>query len=111
MKIVVAITMLLINFIKMALLSGIDTARLILAGHNVAQDGLARIDYGDLNPGVASFLGAMLTLTPGTTLIDIDIEKRQLVMHLLTLSSYEKTVDIIQRDFCDHLKVISRSYS
>jgi multisubunit Na+/H+ antiporter MnhE subunit len=111
MKTGFAVLMLLINFIKIAYKSGIDTAMVILTRIDKGQDGVARISYGDLNPGTASLLGAMLTLTPGTTLIDIDTDKRELIMHLLTLDSYEETVAIIQRDFCVHLKVINEVLS
>ncbi|NNJ92380.1 MAG: hypothetical protein HKP55_11955 [Gammaproteobacteria bacterium] len=107
MKITFAVMMLIINFIKAAFLSGLDTAKVILFTTAHGQDGLARISYGDLNENTASLLGAMITLTPGTTLIDIDTDQHELVLHLLVIESREETVRIIQRDFCDHLKVIN----
>jgi len=105
-KLVFAVMMLTINFFKAAFLSGLDTAKVILFTSGHEQGGLARICYGDLNENTASLLGAMITLTPGTTLIDIDTKQRELVLHLLVIDSREETVSIIQRDFCDHLKVI-----
>ena len=107
MKLINAVIMLIINFLKAALLSGIDTAKVIMSGVQHEQDGLARISYGELNETTASLLGAMITLTPGTTLIDIDKQNRELVLHLLVLESRDDTVATIQRDFCDHLKVIN----
>lgn len=106
MKLTYAVIMLSINFLKAALLSGLDTAKVILLASEHEQDGLARISYGELNENTASLLGAMITLTPGTTLIDIDTDQRELVLHLLVLESREQTVKIIERDFCHHLKVI-----
>ena len=106
MRVIYAVIMLFVNFLKAALLSGIDTAKIILFATGHEQDGLARISYGELNENTASLLGAMITLTPGTTLIDIDTEHRELILHLLVLESRDETVKIIQRDFCHHLKVI-----
>ena len=107
MKIIYAVMMLIINFFKAAFLSGIDTAKVILTGSRHGHDGLARISYGELNDNTASLLGAMITLTPGTTLIDIDTENRELVLHLLILEDLDETVALIQHEFCDHLKVIN----
>ena len=106
MKLTFAVIMLFINFLKAVFLSGLDTARVILLATWHEQDGLVRISYGELNENTASLLGAMITLTPGTTLIDIDTKQRELVLHLLVLESRDETVKVIQRDFCHHLKVI-----
>ncbi len=106
MRFLYAVMMLFINFIKAAFLSGLDTAKVILFTSGQEQDGLARISYGELSENTASLLGAMITLTPGTTLIDIDTDQRELVLHFLVLESREETVKIIQRDFCHHLQVI-----
>jgi len=110
-KLVFAVMMLIINFFKAAFLSGLDTAKVILFTNGHEQDGLARISYGDLNENTATLLGAMITLTPGTTLIDIDTDERELILHLLVLESREETIRIIKRDFCDHLKVINGALS
>jgi len=106
MRFLYAVIMLFINFLKAAFLSGLDTAKVILLTTEHHQDGIGRISYGELNENTASLLGAMITLTPGTTLIDIDTDQRELVLHFLVLESREATVKIIQRDFCHHLKVI-----
>lgn len=112
MKIVYAMTMLLINFIKISFVSGLDTIKIIIKGSasnkTDPRDGVATIKYGQLGPETASLLGAMLTLTPGTSLIDVDIENRELVMHLLNLDQYDEIVSIIQRDFCVYLRMIDR---
>lgn len=111
MKLIFATVMLLINFLKAALLSGLDTAKVILFLQQPGQDGLTRISYGDLHENTAGLLGVMITLTPGTTLIAIDTETKELVLHMLTLDKREETVAIIQRDFCHHLKVINELMS
>ena len=111
MRLTYAVIMLFINFLKAAFSSGLDTAKVILFTTEHEQDGLGRISYGELNENTASLLGALITLTPGTTLIDIDTEQRELVLHFLVLESREETVKIIQRDFCHHLKVIDEVLS
>ena len=107
MKVLLAIFMLLINFIKVAFYSGLDTAKIILLQPDKVQSGLAAISYGELNENTASLLGAMITLTPGTTLIDIDIESGVLLLHLLDISSLDQTAALIDRDFCKHLNILN----
>ena len=111
MKLIFATAMLLINFLKAAMLSGFDTAKVILLSQRPEQDGLTRISYGELHENTAGLLGLMITLTPGTTLIAIDTETKELVLHMLTLDKREETVAIIQRDFCHHLKIINEVLS
>ena len=106
MKIAFAFFMLTVNFVKAAFLSGFDTAKVILNGTSPDKDGIERISYGELSENTASLLGAMITLTPGTTLIDVDTENGELVLHFLVLDSREETIRTIQRDFCSHLKII-----
>lgn len=111
MKLIIAIIMLLINFIKAAFYSGLDTAKIILLQPENVQGGLIAISYGDLNENTASLLGAMITLTPGTTLIDIDCESGMLLLHLLDLGSEAETMNLIERNFCQHLKILNEVMS
>jgi multicomponent K+:H+ antiporter subunit E/multicomponent Na+:H+ antiporter subunit E len=92
------LALLIFNFIKGVLLSGWDTARMILR-QTPAAGGLTRMTYGQLSPAAASVLGAMVTLTPGTTVVDIDLAQGEFVLHLLDLSQREATLAAIRRDF------------
>lgn len=98
---------LLVNFMKELVLSGWATARVILAPRGQVQPGFARLDYGDLGPGAASLLGMLATLTPGTTSLAIDTERREILLHLLDASQAEATLAAIQRDFVRPLKILS----
>ncbi len=41
---------------------------------------------------------ALVTLTPGTTAVAIDTQRRELLLHLLDLDQAEATIDEIRRD-------------
>lgn len=111
MKVLLAVLMLLLNFTKAAFISGLDTAKIILHKPADINSGLAYMHYGELNENAAALLGAMITLTPGTSLIEIDTRSRQLVLHLLDLDCEDETLALIQRDYCDHLNVLNEVFS
>jgi multisubunit Na+/H+ antiporter MnhE subunit len=71
------------------------------------QPGFARLAYGDLGPGGASLLGVLVTLTPGTTSLEIDTERREIRLHLLDASQAEATLAAIERDFARPLRALS----
>jgi multicomponent K+:H+ antiporter subunit E/multicomponent Na+:H+ antiporter subunit E len=98
---------LLVNLLKDLVLSGWSTARLILAPRDQVQPGFARLHYGNLGPGGASLLGVLVTLTPGTTCLEIDIERHEIGLHLLDASQTEATLAAIQRDFVAPLQILS----
>ncbi len=90
---------LVFNFIKGAVLSGWDTARVIMQGPGTVHSGTTRMPYGELGPKTASLLGALVSLTPGTTTVAIDLQRREMLLHLLDLKRREATIAVIQRDF------------
>jgi multisubunit Na+/H+ antiporter MnhE subunit len=94
-----ALIRLVFNFVKEAIVSGVITALLILRGGKSPQPGFVRMSYGDLGETAAGFLGALVSLTPGTTTVDIDPERRELLLHLLDVTRAEQTLASIRRDF------------
>lgn len=94
---------LIFNIIKQTVLSGWDTARVILQDPGVVHSGLTRMSYEALDPKAASLLGAFISLTPGTTTVSIDLQRRELLLHLLDLERRDATVAIIHRDFLQPL--------
>jgi multisubunit Na+/H+ antiporter MnhE subunit len=102
-----ALLMLLTNLLKELILSGWSTARVILALRGQVQPGFARLDYGNLGPGAASLLGALVTLTPGTTSLEIDTDRHEILLHLLDASQTEATLAAIRRDFVAPLRALS----
>jgi multisubunit Na+/H+ antiporter MnhE subunit len=102
-----ALLMLLASLLKELVLSGWSTARVILAPRGQVQAGFASLEYGDLGPGAASLLGVLVTLTPGTTSLEIDTERHEIFLHILDASQTEATLAAIQRDFVSPLRVLS----
>lgn len=101
-----ALLMLLANLLKELALSGWGTARVILAPRAQVHAGFARLAYGDLGPGAASLLGVLVTLTPGTTSLEIDTERHEILLHLLDSHQAEATLVAIERDFVRPLRVL-----
>lgn len=96
---VIASIVLLLNFIKEVAVSGWVTTGIILGGHRNLHPGLVRMPYGDLDEQAASLLAALITLTPGTTAIDIDLRRREFLLHLLDAQNSEATLTAIRRNF------------
>ncbi|MFO1419859.1 MAG: Na+/H+ antiporter subunit E [Candidatus Competibacteraceae bacterium] len=79
--------------------SGWATARLILTGGANLQPGFARMSCAGLSDTGAVVLGLLITLTPGTTTVDIDPQRGELLLHLLDTRDVEDALAAIQRDF------------
>ena len=58
-----------------------------------------RIDFAPMSAQGAALLGCMISLTPGTTVIDIDLVRREMVLHMLDANNAAAEVDAIRRDF------------
>jgi multisubunit Na+/H+ antiporter MnhE subunit len=86
------------SLLRGVLLSGWATARLILHPARRARPCLAPLDTGDLGPGAMSVLAALITLTPGTTALEIDPQRRQILLHLLDGEHADQTLQGIRRD-------------
>lgn len=99
MRRLLAFVQLGVNFLREAVVSGWVTTRIILAGPRGLRPGFVRFAYGDLPEGPASLLAALVTLTPGTTVVDIDPERREFLLHLLDLDQAEATLSGIRRYF------------
>ena len=107
MRRVLALLRLGFNFLREVVVSGWVTTRIILAGPRGLRPGYVRFAYGDLPPGAASLLAALVTLTPGTTVVDIDPQRREFLMHLLDLDQAEATLAGIRRDFLMPIRALA----
>jgi multisubunit Na+/H+ antiporter MnhE subunit len=94
-----AVCTLLAHFFVQLVLSGLVTAWLIVRRGNIQTSGLARIPFEGLNETGAAVLGCLLTLTPGTTALDIDMQGHTLLIHFLDATHREKTASEIRRRF------------
>jgi multisubunit Na+/H+ antiporter MnhE subunit len=106
MKKLMAAGLLVVNFLKEAIVSGWITALIILRGGNELQSGLIRMSYGELSDSAANFLGALITLTPGTTTIDIDLQHKEFLLHLLDAKKADETLKAIQHDFLQPVRTL-----
>ncbi len=107
MKRLSALIQLVFNFMKEVAVSGGITAMIILRGGKALQPGFVRMPYGDLGGTAATFLGALVSLTPGTTTVDIDPERREMLLHLLDVTRAEQTLASIRRDFLLPVRTLS----
>ncbi len=98
---------LLVNFISGLVASGWDTARIILARPGIHQAGLVQMNYQGLSAEQAGLVGALITLAPGSTTIDIDTEQQVFILHLLDLQRSEDALRGIQRDFIRPLQTLN----
>jgi multisubunit Na+/H+ antiporter MnhE subunit len=90
---------LLWRFISAMLQSAWATSKMILTDSNAPNRGYARLHYGDLNDAGVMLLAAMITLTPGTSTLDIDRDNCELLLHVLDTTDIEVVLDGLRRDF------------
>ena len=87
------------RFASAMLVSAWATSRTILMDSDAPDRGYARLEYADLyKPGVM-LLAVLVTLTPGTSTIEIDTERRELLLHVLDSRDIETVLDALRRDF------------
>jgi multisubunit Na+/H+ antiporter MnhE subunit len=102
MKLLAAATLLL-RFVRAIVVSGLQTVAVILRagrpGGTPPPLALLRVRFAPMSEQGAALLGAMVSLTPGTTTIDIDMDERELLLHVLDASDTDALVAGIRRDF------------
>jgi|GEM_PF-355894 len=109
MRRVLAAGSLSLLFLRAVVVSGVQTLRVILRnsiGGHEPPAGLIRMRFAPMNEQGATLLGCMITLTPGTTTVDIDMKRREMLLHLLDASQAEQAVKGIRRDFEPSLIVL-----
>ena len=99
----IAAVLLLLRFLRAVVTSGIQTTRVIVrSGLRIGDPypaSFVRIAFAPMNATGATLLGCMITLTPGTTVIDIDMDAREMVVHMLDVRDAESLVESIRREF------------
>lgn len=90
------------NFLRDMLGSGWGTARIILFHRRALRPGFATLAFDDLPDHAA----ALITLTPGTTTVDIDLQRRTYRLHMLDLDQAERALDSIRRDFIAPARIL-----
>ena len=101
---------LLLRVIRAVFVSGVQTVITILKagrpGGTPPPVAFLRVRFAPMNARGAALLGSIVSLTPGTTTIDIDMERRELLLHVLDASDTDAMVDGIRRDFEPGLVVL-----
>jgi multisubunit Na+/H+ antiporter MnhE subunit len=97
MQRLLAIVELMRQFVVQLVTSGLATAWAILRPGEPPASGIVRTRFTNLDERGAALLGCMVTLTPGTTTIDIDMERGELLLHLLDVSQARDAVTGLRR--------------
>jgi multisubunit Na+/H+ antiporter MnhE subunit len=99
----IAAVVLLFRFLKAVVISGFQTVQVILRASLGARRpppaAYLRVKFAPMSAQGAALLGCMITLTPGTTTLDIDMDKREILMHVLDASDTDALVQGIRQDF------------
>jgi multisubunit Na+/H+ antiporter MnhE subunit len=99
MKRLAAATVLAARFLKAVVVSAWQTLGIILRGPGATHAAFVRMRFAPMTDTGAALLGCMITLTPGTTTIDVDMERHEILMHLLDGSDPDAVVAGIRHDF------------
>ncbi len=99
----VAAVLLLLRFLGAVVVSGFQTVAVIVRASSGARRppaaAFVRVRFAPMSEQGAALLGCMVTLTPGTTTIDIDMASRELLLHVLDASDTDALVAGIRRNF------------
>lgn len=94
-----ASVVLLGHFLWEVVASGFTTAWLIVRPGRRPVPAVVEMPVGDLSRTGAVLLVCLVTLTPGTSAVDLDLEKRRVVLHLLDGSDPAGTLATIRHRF------------
>lgn len=105
-----AFVLLMLRFGRAVVVSGLETIGVILKtgrpGGAPPPIALVRVRFAPMSARGAALLGSMVSLTPGTTTVDIDMERRELLLHVLDASDTDALVEGIRRDFEPGLRIL-----
>ena len=108
-----AAIVLLLRFLLAVVVSGLQTVRVILwvsAGRDrTPRVAYLRMRFAPMSEAGATILGCMISLTPGTTVIDVDMERREMLLHVLDAQDATALVAGIRRNFERYLVVLCGS--
>jgi multicomponent K+:H+ antiporter subunit E/multicomponent Na+:H+ antiporter subunit E len=90
---------LLLRFLWQVGVSGFATARVVLRPGPMPRAGLIRMEYAPMSEAGSALLGCLVTLTPGTTVIDIDPARREMLLHVLDVDQAAAAVASIRGEF------------
>ena len=86
-------------FVREVVAGGATTAWFILRPGARPEPALVRVPYAGLSSTGAALLACLVTLTPGTSTVDLDVDRHCLLIHLLDGRDPQGAVDGIRRMF------------
>ncbi|MDO4681909.1 MAG: Na+/H+ antiporter subunit E [Lautropia sp.] len=105
-----AMLWLLLYFLWAVLQSGVQTLGVILArrlgGGRLPEPGIIRLPFRPMSPAGAAILSGMICLTPGTTVLDVDMARHEMLIHLLDVSGADALAAQVRRSFEPGLLVL-----
>lgn len=76
--------------------ASMDVARVVLSSPMVASPAVIKMRLEDPREGVATLIGLLLTLTPGTMALDYEPETGDMIIHVLDAESAERVESSIR---------------
>jgi multisubunit Na+/H+ antiporter MnhE subunit len=91
------------RFLRAVVVSGAQTVRVILVagrpGGVAPPTGFVRLPIAPMTPQGTALLACLVSLTPGTSVIEVDGDSHSLVLHMLDLGAAQATLQSVRRDF------------
>jgi multisubunit Na+/H+ antiporter MnhE subunit len=92
-----------LRFLRAVVVSGLQTAMVVLRGgarhERLPRAGFVRVPIAPMSAQGTALLACLVSLTPGTSVIEVDAASRSLVLHLLDLDGADEALADIRRDF------------
>ncbi|WP_078544267.1 Na+/H+ antiporter subunit E [Litchfieldia alkalitelluris] len=106
---VIAAIKLLLLFIKELILSNIAILKIILSPKLDIKPGIFALPTELTKDWEITMLANLITLTPGTLVIDISDDRKTLYIHAMDLKDVEDSIESIKQTFEKAIKEVSRS--
>ncbi|MFM9105432.1 MAG: Na+/H+ antiporter subunit E, partial [Chloroflexota bacterium] len=74
----------------------VQVAACVAGLRTVGNAGVVRVPYGARTPRGVAVSGVVLTLAPGSVLVDLDDERREMIVHAIDASDPQAVIDGIQ---------------
>ena len=94
------------RFVVAVIRSGVQTTRTILRPDPAMQPGFVQYEFAPMSETGATILRSLITLTPGTTTVDIDMTARRMWIHLLDVRNADATDAEIRAEFEEPIRAL-----
>lgn len=105
---VIAVINLFFLFIKEMILSNIAVLKVVLKPKLDIQPGIFALPTDLENPWEITILANLITLTPGTLVIDVSMDNRVLYVHAMDIQDAQDSINSIKTTFENAIMEVSR---